>query len=76
MLVYNQHDGSVMLYGHVHNTREWELIKKWQQELWQMDIPARMINVGCMMDYMDYTPRTLEELLAACPAPIAKEESR
>lgn len=22
-----------------------------------------MINVGCMMDYMNYTPRTLNEIL-------------
>ena len=66
MMFYNhQHDGAVMLYGHVHNTREWELVEKWQQELLQTGIPARIINVGCMMDYMDYAPRTLDELLAA-----------
>ena len=66
MMFYNhQHDGAVMLYGHVHNTREWELVEKWQRELWRIGIPARIINVGCMMEYMDYTPRTLEELLAA-----------
>lgn len=29
-----------------------------------MDIPARIINVGCMMYYMDHAPRTLDELLA------------
>ena len=23
------------------------------------------INVGCMMPYMDYTPRTLEEILVS-----------
>lgn len=32
-----------------------------------MGIPSRLINVGCMMDYMRYTPRTLEELLADNP---------
>ncbi|MBQ1685907.1 MAG: metallophosphoesterase family protein [Ruminococcus sp.] len=75
MLFYNhQHDGAVMLYGHVHNTREWELVEKWQQELWQMDMPARLINVGCMMDYMDYAPRTLDELLA--PATISQQKQR
>ena len=64
---YNrQHYGAVMLYGHVHNTREWELVEKWKQELLSIGIPARIINVGCMMDYMDYAPRTLDELLAAC----------
>ena len=77
MMFYNhQHDGAVMLYGHVHNTREWELVGKWQRELWSMDIPARIINVGCMMEYMDYTPRTLDEILAANPAPEITEESK
>ena len=66
MMFYNrQHYGAVMLYGHVHNTREWKLIEKWRQELRRMDISAQIINVGCMMDYMNYTPRTLEELLRA-----------
>ena len=27
----NQHYGAVMLYGHVHNTREWELVEKWKK---------------------------------------------
>ena len=53
----NQHYGAVMLYGHVHNTREWELVEKWKKEQWAMGIPSRLINVGCMMDYMRYTPR-------------------
>ena len=61
----NQHYGAVMLYGHVHNTREWKLVEKWKNEQWAMGIPSRLINVGCMMDYMRYTPRTLTELLDA-----------
>ena len=32
-----------------------------------MGIPSRLINVGCMMDYMRYTPRTFKELLDANP---------
>ena len=35
-----------------------------------MGIPSRLINVGCMMDYMDYAPRTLSELLDANPMPV------
>lgn len=70
----SQHYGAVMLYGHVHSSREQALVEKWQQELWAMGIPSRLINVGCMMDYMDYTPRTLEELLATNPAPALSEE--
>ena len=34
-----------------------------------MGIPSRLINVGCMMEYMRYTPRTLTELLHANPMP-------
>ena len=66
----NQHYGAVMLYGHVHNTREWHLVEKWKLEQWDMGIPSRLINVGCMMDYMGYTPRTLEELMEANPMPV------
>ena len=65
----NQHYGAVMLYGHVHNTREWELVEKWKKEQWAMGIPSRLINVGCMMAYMNYTPRTLDELLDVNPMP-------
>ena len=70
----NQHYGAVMLYGHVHNTREWVLVEKWKKEQWAMGIPSRLINVGCMMDYIRYTPRTLTELLDANPMPeIARD---
>ena len=70
----NQHYGAVMLYGHVHNTREWSLVEKWKKEQWAMRIPSRLINVGCMMAYMNYTPRTLDELLDANPMPeIARD---
>ncbi|MBQ3265358.1 MAG: hypothetical protein IJH07_06225 [Ruminococcus sp.] len=68
-----------MLYGHVHNSREWKLVEKWQKEEWDEGIPCRVINVGCMMDYMNYAPRTLEELLEANPAPEiieTREENR
>lgn len=65
---YNgQHRGTVMLYGHVHNSQEYDLLEKWKKELRKKKIPTRMINVGCMLPYMDYTPRTLDELLTANP---------
>lgn len=77
MMFYNaQHYGSIMIYGHVHNSREWRFIEKWKKELWDEGISARIINVGCMMDYMGYTPRTLEELLKANPAPETIEMRR
>lgn len=55
---------SVHLYGHVHNSHQWNFCQSWQKELRQIqDIPMRMFNVGCMMEYMDYTPRTLQEII-------------
>lgn len=27
-----QHHGAIMLYGHVHNSREWDLVEKWKKE--------------------------------------------
>lgn len=61
--------GGVMLYGHVHNSQDWELVKKCQRLTWDASRPSHLINVGCMMPYMDYTPRTLAEIMAADPAP-------
>ena len=30
------------------------------------DKPCNMYNVGCMMPYIRYAPRTLEDIVAAC----------
>ena len=55
---------SIHLYGHVHNSHQWNIMENWMNELRQLqDIPMRAYNVGCMMPYMDYTPRTLKEIL-------------
>lgn len=52
------------LYGHVHNSFEYNMmehIKFQMEELY--DKPCNMYNVGAMMPYMNYTPRTLEEII-------------
>ena len=55
---------TVHLYGHVHNSHQWNICENWLEELRQLqDIPMRMYNVGCMMPWMDYTPRTLDEII-------------
>ena len=55
---------SVHLYGHVHNSHQWNFCQSWQKELKQLqDIPMRMYNVGCMMPYMNYTPKSLKEII-------------
>lgn len=54
-----------MLCGHVHNTVENNYLEEWRTYLRNDSCPNRgqIINVGCMMPYMDYTPRTLDELV-------------
>lgn len=60
----NQHRNSIHLYGHVHNTREETIFQETCKNISKTtDIPMNCYNVGCMIDYMDYTPRTLEEIL-------------
>lgn len=55
---------TVHLYGHVHNSHQWNMCESWIEEARQLqDIPMRMYNVGCMMEWMDYTPRTLDEII-------------
>lgn len=58
--------GAYHLYGHVHVTNEYDVINKFTKKYVE-DIkrPIHMCNVGCMMPWMDYTPRTLEEIKAA-----------
>lgn len=57
-----------MLYGHVHDTREYAYLRRLRAELKATVInPWRavgnFVNVGCMMPWMDYTPRTLDEII-------------
>ena len=56
---------NIHLYGHLHNSQEETL---YQQFLKYVNdnygYGSMAFNVGCMMPYMNYTPRTLEEILA------------
>jgi len=57
-----------MLYGHVHQTIEYEYIAKLRREVKANSTGygtpnGNFINVGCMMPYMDYTPRKLDEII-------------
>lgn len=65
----NMGRGKILLYGHTHVSAEDQF---YQQCLKQMkendcrhvyDKELRAFNVGCMLPYMDYTPRTLEEIM-------------
>ena len=64
MFYQNQHRNSIHLYGHVHCTPEEDLFQQVVSNIRrQTDIPMNCYNVGAMMKYMDYTPRTLKEIL-------------
>ena len=59
----NHYYGWYHLYGHVHSSFEWNMMERnryLMQELY--GIPCHMYNVGAMMPWMDYTPRTLDEI--------------
>lgn len=61
----NHFYGAYHLYGHVHNSFEARMTehdKYLMENLYSR--PCNMYNVGCMMPYMDYTPRTLDEIIA------------
>lgn len=65
----NHFYGWYHLYGHVHTSFEYEMMehdKFLMQELYKR--PCQMFNVGAMMPRMNYTPRTLDEILA-CAQP-------
>lgn len=52
------------LYGHTHTGFEsnmMENIKRQMKDLYAK--PCEMYNVGCMLSYMNYTPRTLDEII-------------
>lgn len=60
----NHFYGAYHLYGHVHNSFEANMMehqKFLMKELY--DRPCNMFNVGAMMPYMNYTPRTLDEII-------------
>lgn len=60
----NHYHGWYHLYGHVHNSFEWNMMERVKYEMSELyDKPCLMFNVGAMVPYMDYTPRTLEEIL-------------
>lgn len=60
------HKNTYMICGHVHTTREneyLELIRKKMRSDESCVSLGQVYNVGCMMPYMNYTPRTLDEII-------------
>ena len=64
IMFYNgQHNNSIMLYGHVHNSKEENLLKLFKKDIriLEPENKCRMYNVGCML--WDYEPVSLKEIL-------------
>lgn len=61
----NHFYGWYHLYGHVHTSFEYDLMEQVKQTMTTVyGKPCRMFNVGAMLPWMDYTPRTLDEILS------------
>lgn len=62
-------DYMVHLYGHIHTTIENDFMEHLREYIPKNDNRGmsqhrcHFYNVGCMMPYMNYTPRTLDEIL-------------
>lgn len=60
----NHFYGWYHLYGHVHVSFEENMVQNFKHQMTALyDKPLNMWNVGCMKEYMQYTPRTLEEII-------------
>lgn len=57
--------GAVHIYGHIHSGRDNRPFNLYREQMKSRDFPYECYNVGCMLPYMDYTPRTLDEIIAA-----------
>lgn len=65
----NHFYGWYHLYGHVHRTFEYNMTEHSRYLMEELyGHPCYMYNVGAMMPYMDYTPRTLDEIVAGWEA--------
>jgi calcineurin-like phosphoesterase family protein len=70
MMYRHDTDSNVFhFHGHTHITGEQDYVEKWTRQLVfnhsSGQPTGQIINVGCMMPYMNYIPRTFEEIIEA-----------
>ena len=65
MPLYEQHyRGAILLHGHSHNTAESEIEREITELVKSKGFsPVEIYNVGCMYPYMNYAPKTLQEIV-------------
>lgn len=60
----NHFYGWYHFYGHVHVSFEYNMMERCKREMTELySKPCNMYNVGAMMPWMDYTPRTADEII-------------
>lgn len=60
----NHFYGGYHLYGHVHVSFEDNMMRQVKYQMEELySTPCNMFNIGCMKPYMNYTPRTLDEII-------------
>lgn len=58
------HYGAVHFYGHVHNSWQWDAAEGMRIAVEKrMEMKWNMVNVGCMLSYVNYIPRTFDEIM-------------
>lgn len=61
--INEHHDNWAHLYGHVHISYDWNMMLDLQRRITDLYMrKIRFYNVGCMMPYIKYAPRTLHEI--------------
>lgn len=52
------------LYGHLHASFAHNMMESWRKQIEALYLTEwKGFNVGCMLPYMNYTPRTLDEII-------------
>lgn len=60
----NHFYGWYHLYGHVHSSFEHNMIESFRRQMTELyDKQCSMFNVGVMMPWMNYTPKTLDQIV-------------
>ena len=59
----SSHHGSYHFYAHVHNSIEYERYLFYKRYCLEQEGFFNSFNVGCMMDWMNYTPQTFNTII-------------